>query len=178
MTTSFVLQFDQRQIPRLADRYLDPREDRVVDEISPAVRERGYYTRSEFVEVCRWKTPRSKPLVARNSETDVVETTRQALSAESEEVRIGALRALSGVDYPTASVLLHFGHQDRYPILDYRALQALGIDRRTGYTFRFWTAYVDACRRIDDETGFGMRTVDRALWQWSKEQEGTSSSAR
>ena len=35
--------------------------------------------------------------------------------------------ALSGVRWPTASVLLHFGHRDRYPILDYRALEALGV---------------------------------------------------
>ena len=56
-----------------------------------------------------------------------------------------------------------------YPILDYRALEALGIKRHVN-TISFWSAYVAACRALDDETGFGMRTIDRALWQWSKEQ--------
>jgi hypothetical protein len=52
--------------------------------------------------------------------------------------------------------------------LDYRALEGLGIKRHVP-TISFWSAYVVACRALDDETGFGMRTIDRALWQWSKE---------
>jgi hypothetical protein len=38
------------------------------------------------------------------------------------------------------------------------------------YTVPFWNAYVAACRQVDDQTGFGMRTIDRAMWQWSKER--------
>jgi hypothetical protein len=67
-------------------------------------------------------------------------------------------------------VLLHFGHRDRYPILDYRALSGLGVTDHAN-TVSFWNACVTACRAIDHETGFGMRTIDRALWQWSKEQD-------
>jgi hypothetical protein len=70
-----------------------------------------------------------------------------------------------GVRWPTASVLLHFGHRDRYPILDYRALETLGVTEPVNYTVPFWNAYVAACRQIDDQTGFGMRTIDRAMWQ-------------
>jgi hypothetical protein len=39
--TSFVLQFSQDKIIALADRYSYPPETRIVEEISPAVRERG-----------------------------------------------------------------------------------------------------------------------------------------
>lgn len=74
------------------------------------------------------------------------------------------------VRWPTASVLLHFGHRDRYPILDYRALEALGVTETVNYTVPFWRSYVAACRKIDDQTGFGMRIIDRAMWQWSKER--------
>lgn len=165
----FTLQFDVGMIPELASRYSYPREGRVADEIAPAVRERGYFTRSELVEVCRWKTPRSGPRVAANSEEEVQEATRLALGATAESLRIWIPMALSGVQWPTASVLLHFGHQDRYPILDYRALEALGVERVT-YTVPLWNAYVTACRKIDDETGYGMRVIDRALWQWSKDR--------
>ncbi len=167
---AFALQFDASLIPALASRYSYPPEGRIVDEIGPAVRERGYFTRSELIAVCAWKTARSRSRVAANTETDVRETTRLALSATAESLRIWIPMALSGVRWPTASVLLHFGHKDRYPILDYRALEALGVTESANYTVPFWNVYVTACRKIDDETGFGMRIIDRAMWQWSKER--------
>jgi hypothetical protein len=105
-----------------------------------------------------------------NSEEDVQEATRLALSTTAEALRIWIPMGLSGVRWPTASVLLHFGHQDRYPILDYRALEALGVSGPVAYTVPFWNAYVIACRKIDDETGHGMRVIDRAMWQWSKDR--------
>jgi hypothetical protein len=166
----FTLQFDASMIPALASRYSYSLEDHITDEIGPAVRERGYFNRSEFIEVCRWKTPRSAPLVKKNFEEEVQEATRLALSATTELLRICIPMVLSGILLPTASVLLHFGHQDRYPIIDYRALEALGVMAPVSYTMPFWNAYVIACRKIDDETGYGMRVIDRAMWQWSKEQ--------
>jgi hypothetical protein len=166
----FELQFDRDEIAALAQRYSYPSEDRIVDEVGPAARERGNYTRAEFIEVCGWKTERSKSRVADNSEEEVVEATRLALSAKTEALRIWIPMGLSGVLWATSSVLLHFGHRDRYPILDYRALEALGVTGHVNYTIRFWNAYVAACRAIDDETGLGMRTIDRAMWQWSKER--------
>jgi hypothetical protein len=74
------------------------------------------------------------------------------------------------VSWPTASVLLHFGRADPYPILDFRALQSLGVEQPSQYTFDFWWAYVQACRRLADKHGVDMRTFDRALWQWSAER--------
>jgi hypothetical protein len=168
------LQFDLDEIPAIARRYSYPSEDRIVDEIAPAVHERGHYTRDEFVEVCGWKTQRSRSRVSRNSEEDVVEATRLALSATSERLRILIPMTLSGVQWATSSVLLHFGHRDRYPILDWRALEALGVTESVSYDLPFWADYVAACRAIDDKTGLGMRTIDRAMWQWSKEGSSRS----
>ena len=103
---------------------------------------------------------------ARNTEEEVREATRLALSVTAESLRIWIPMALSRVSWPTASVLLHFGHGDRYPILDVRALEALGVTEPALYTLPFWSGYVAACRKIDDETGHGMRILDRALGQW------------
>src|SRR4051794_39850067 len=127
MTPEFRLQFDSSEIRALAQRYSYPSEDPIVDEISAAVKQRGYYTRAEFIELCAWKTQRSKSRVAVNSEKEVMEATRLALSAKSESLRIWIPMGLSGVQWATSSVLLHFGHSDRYPILDFRALEALGV---------------------------------------------------
>jgi hypothetical protein len=170
-SNAFALQFDISLLPQLAHRY-DAAYDRRIEEIvSPAVRERGWYTRDEFLAVCAWKTPRSKPRVAENEEDFVVEATGVALGSRSERLRIGTLLLLRGVSWPTASVLLHFGHGDRYPILDVRALEALGTkEPGGGYGFEFWWNYVTVCRRLADAARVDMRTVDRALWQWSKER--------
>lgn len=166
---SFDLQFDPNRIAALASRYPAEYDAEIAGEIAPAVHARGYFTKPELVRVCEWKTPRSRPLVASNEEDDVREATRLALSTSSEALRIWIPMALPGISWPTASVLLHFGHRDRYPILDYRALEAFGVTGAVTFSLPFWTAYVSACRAIDDVTGMGMRAIDRALWQWSKD---------
>jgi hypothetical protein len=35
----------------------------------------------------------------------------------------------------------------------------------------FWLGYVLVTRRLAGENGLTMRELDRALWQWSKEQK-------
>ena len=166
----FTLQFDQGKVRALAARYAYETDSFIVDGIAPAARSRGYYTRDEFVRVCRWKTPRSQPLVESNDAALVEEATRVALSVVGETLRVGILMMLSGVSLPTASVLLHFAHRDPYPIIDYRALEAWGVTVRPPYAFPLWMSYVDACRQLASDTGLDMRTIDRALWQWSKER--------
>jgi hypothetical protein len=69
-----------------------------------------------------------------------------------------------------ASVLLHLAYPERYPILDKRALHALGVRPPSAYSFRFWEAYVEACLQLAAQAGVDARTFDQALWQWSKEQ--------
>jgi len=92
-----------------------------------------------------------------------------ALGARDERHRIGVLQLLDGVSWPTASVLLHFGSPDPYPILDFRALWSLGVKTRLAFTFPYWWDYVQACRTLAAQTGVWMRTLDRALWQYSKD---------
>jgi hypothetical protein len=64
---TFVLQFSPRDIEALAGRFPETVDERDM-QAGAAVRARGYYTREEFIEVCAWKTVRSRPKVARNSE--------------------------------------------------------------------------------------------------------------
>jgi hypothetical protein len=81
--------------------------------------------------------------------------------------------------WPTASVLLHFAHVERYPILDFRALWSLSILKPKGqYKFQFWWEYVQICRNIADKRGVEMRMLDRALWQYSNENQSPPAAAR
>ncbi len=166
---SFELQFPSREIEPLANRFGSGGETRL-PEVGAAVRARGHYTREEFVEVCLWKTPRSRPKVASNSETAVVEATGRALATEDEETRMSALLELAGVGVPTASVLLYCPFPNDYPILDVRALESLGVKPRSQYPMGFWLQYLSTCRQLASRHGVSIRTLDKALWQYSKER--------
>jgi len=106
----------------------------------------------------------------------VRELSTYALRASCERSRIEVLQILQGVDYPTASVILHLYHSDEYPILDFRAIWSLGLPQPTFYRFAFWTellttwrAALAQCRRM--EASISPRDFDRALWQYSKENQ-------
>jgi hypothetical protein len=175
----YTLRFDCGKIDELASRYtLNQKQKEKEAEahieriVGPAAQRRGWYTRTEFLDLCEWKTPRTKERCARNEENYIIEVTMLALKTESERLRIEVLTLLYGVGWPTASVLLHFGHLERYPILDFRALWSLTIAQPKGdYNFSFWWDYVYACRKIATECGVAMRTLDRALWQYSAENQ-------
>ena len=102
--------------------------------------------------------------------------TRRALAANDEASRIAALLELEGVGVPTASTLLYFAFPDDYPILDVRALESLGVKPRSQYPVRFWLEYLGACREIASGAGVSLRTLDKALWQYSKELSRLQSS--
>jgi hypothetical protein len=83
------------------------------------------------------------------------------------------LTQLQGVLIPVASVLLHLAHRDPYPILDVRALWSLGVDEQPSYySFELWWAYTETCRALASQAGVDMRTLDRALWQYSRDRQG------
>jgi hypothetical protein len=166
----FALQFPIADVPGYAARYPAEEDDDVLA-LGRAACDRGHYTRAELIRVCRWKTPRSGPLVRQNDAESVEAATRVALDERSaERERAEALLSLRGVGWPTASVLLHVAYTDRYPILDVRALHALGVRAPSTYSFSFWEAYRTAWRPLAERSGVDGRSFDRALWQWSKEQ--------
>lgn len=171
---AFRLRFPSRQIAHWAARFSDDVGDDLAQEIGARTRNRLYLTRGDFLDLCHWKSPRSRPRVERNSESFVRAATSAAFSTPDERLRIEVLTLLEGVNWPTASVILHFGHRDRYPILDWRALWSLGVVKPSSYKFDFWWDYVQVCRRLADQSACTMRTLDRALWQYSKERFGKS----
>ena len=174
--SSFKLRFPATMLDSLAARYTEAQdaetreeERHIVEEMSPQVRSRGFYTPDQFVTVCRWKSLRPRQRYEAIPDDRIVEATRLALAARDETLRIGILVALDGIGWPTASALLHFGHRDPYPILDFRALESLGVEQPSSYLFKFWWSYVLACRKLAERHEVDMRMLDRAMWQYSLE---------
>jgi len=171
----FALRFDSSLILEWSKKYPQDYDTEVETRIAPDVRARGYFLKDEFKTLCRWKTPRSKPLIESNPDDFIREVTRTALSTPNERLRIEVLTLLNGVSWPTASVVLHFTHQDLYPILDFRALWSLGVDvEKVDYGFEFWWAYAQFCRQLARETNVTMRVLDRALWKYSDENQNVN----
>ena len=168
----FSLQFPASDIAALAGRYRYSTDVGPIRELAPKVHERGCLTKADLLAVGQWKSPRTVPKIAKNEEALIVEATRLALSTPHERLRIGTLTLLHGVGYPMASVILHWCHTDRYPIIDYRALWSLGAaEPPAAYSFNYWQSYVTICRHLAGDAGIDMRTLDRALWQYSKENQ-------
>ncbi len=59
----------------------------------------------------------------------------------------------------------------KYPIIDFRALWSLQVNVPNKYTFEFWRKYVQYCRKIARENHVDLRILDKALWQYSKENQ-------
>jgi hypothetical protein len=168
----FKLRFNPSEIPKWSAEYAYIDSDaRFLAEVRPAVKRRGYLTAAEFRDICYWKSPRTQSRCRRNTSAEIRVLTRAALTTHDEALKMDLLRLLHGVDWPTASTLLHFCDARPYPILDYRALWSLGYTRPPHYTMTFWLKYVGYVRELARRFNHPIRTVDRALWQYSKARQ-------
>ena len=165
------LRCPESELSSFANRYQYPLQETTVLGLRKTVAKRGWMTKDELRIVAQWKAPRSAGHVEDNPEEYVKEITAFALGATSERARIEVLTNLDGVRWPTASVILHFFHKEAYPIMDFRALWSVSLSVPVQYSFDFWWPYVEFCRHLSKRTGMDMRTLDRGLWQYSKEKQ-------
>jgi len=168
----FKLRFPKSDVMKWAARFDDPQADAMIERIGARVGRRGYLTRDEFLAVCRWKSPRSQALCALNDSITVRAVTTVALEpATPDRYKLPSLLQLSGVGWPTASVILHFFDARPFPILDYRALWSVSQAAPLRYSDDLWRKYTLFTRGLAAKIGCNMRTLDRALWQYSKEKQ-------
>jgi hypothetical protein len=166
----FKLRIPRDAIQVWADRY--SYNDTDPQAVGATAQVAGYLTLDQFLKIAKWKSQRRQALCKQNSEEYVRAVTGSALSATEPRFKIEALRILDGVDWPTASVVLHFCDSERWPIIDYRAFWSLSEPSPAGsYSFDLWQAYTAYTRQLADDLGVSMRTLDRALWAYSKEKQ-------
>lgn len=158
---------DKFEIDRTA-RFANEADHRMFDDLRNTALAARKLSASDFERLARWKSPRLLHHVATNTDSEIEEITRVALTAATERCRISVLLGLAGVQWPMASVVLHVCHDEPYPILDVRALGALGVRAKPTYTFSFWMDYVRFCRKTAEDLAIDMRTLDRNLFVWSQ----------
>jgi len=145
------------------------------------VRRRGFFTRGEFLRMCRWKSPRARRLWEKNSAARIRAVSRAVLATRDERARMELLTRLTGVGVPMGSAILTLIDPRRYGVLDIRAWQLLfairSVDanrRGQGFTIAQWEIYLAALRAHARRLRVSARMVEYTLFHCHRKfQRGT-----
>lgn len=142
-------------------------EDREPLLAGAAIRDRGDFTRDNLAKIFKWKTrDRGKSRLLRNQDAEIEEALRLATGAIHPRTAISVLRGLDGVEVPVASAVMTMIYPNRYTVIDFRALETLGVEQSFP-TVTYYLAYLHRCQIIAKDWCLSLRELDRALWQWS-----------
>ena len=158
----------------------DPATAGMILRLRHVSRDKGL-SRTEFLEMCSWKSPRSIRHCRRNSAKAVTSVIRTVFSTRSEKKRLELLTSLHGVSVPTASAILTLTNPRRYGVLDIRVWQLLfrlgSVNhKRGGQGFRFydWEMYLNILRHQAKRLGVSVRLVELSLFKYHQgHQRGT-----
>jgi len=129
----------------------------------------GDWSRSNLEVIVAWKSRRRIRLIADNSDSEIADALQLALIAKEPRSAFGVLMGLSGIAVPMASAILTAIDQEKYTIIDYRAVEALSVPEIDYSNLKFYLHhYLPACKRMARERNVDLRTFDRALWAWSE----------
>jgi hypothetical protein len=88
---------------------------------------------------------------------------------------VNALTSLRGIDLPIATAILAAIHPDRYAVLDYRSLEALGHSRHDVdfyETYLGFFRHLAECGIVQPQSNLPgdttLHALERALWEWSR----------
>jgi hypothetical protein len=185
MVAYFQLQPAEAELQQLAEQYWqkagekEHELEKAAFEAGESIRN-GDYTLANLEAIVRWKSERAVHYLIGNSSEKIRRVLAVAGSPNSStEAAVSALLELHGVDLPVASAILAAIYPERYTVLDYRALEALGHAR---HDVHFYEEYLDFCKRLaesnivkpqdDLPAPTPLRALERALWEWSRSQTG------
>jgi hypothetical protein len=108
-----------------------------------------------------WKTKgRGRTRVAANSDAEIADALRLAVTAKTERAAIAVLCGLHGVQIPVASAILAAIDPLRFTIIDFRALEALGI-KKAVLNIDYYLAYLSHCRELASKHGVTLRQLEQ-----------------
>jgi hypothetical protein len=185
MVAYFQLQPAEADLQQLAEEYWErtPEKERELEKAAfgagEAIRN-GEYTLANLEAIVRWRSERVVQYLIGNSTEKIKRALATAASpGSSTEEAVKALLDLQGVDLPVASAILAAIFPERYTVLDFRALEALGHAR---HDVRFYEEYLAFCKRLAEsnivqpQDGLPaptqLRTLERALGEWSRKYAG------
>ena len=163
----FKLAFDQSLILKFAALY-SHRADRDALKAGEDI-SRGRCTRKNLGRIFNWKTKgRGRSRLTKNTDKEIADVLKLAITARTDRAAIAVLTGLNGVNIPVASAILTAIDPKRFTIIDFRALEALN-QRKSALNINYYLEYLDFCKLLARKNRVTLRTLDRAFWQWSKE---------
>ncbi len=177
----FELQPAEADLQQLAEQYWqkigekEQQLEQAAYEAGESIRN-GDYSLANLETIVRWKSERVVHYLIANSEAQIRKVLAIAASPEtSTRDAINALTSLRGIDLPIASAILATIEPERYTVLDFRALEALGHAR---HNVEFYAEYVAFCKHLADcgivqpqanlPGPTALHALERALWEWSR----------
>ena len=167
----FTLQFDGNEILDSARRYAYVTDQRAAH-AGRRAQERGFYTKPEFMVVCRWKSPRSSGLAEepvggdpRGNEGRLPCQRRGRADARADQAGRGWC---SSRIHPAALRLPQYATRSLAPA----SARALAISAARPIRSRFslpTSMPSDGALAAREPPGVHVRTLDKALWQRSRE---------
>ena len=173
------LRFPESEIGLWANEYMKDlsegernMEQRLID-LKDKVQERKYLKRNELFQIAEWKLQafarfNQAELTLKNCEEEVIEITKKTFAEKDDSLKLKYCVELHGVGEPVGSVILHLFDNNRYPILDKHALWSAGLPWEDRTSYPFWLDYVKFCREKATKNNVCMRSLDRALWKYSR----------
>jgi hypothetical protein len=181
MVAYFQLQPAESDLQQLADQYWQDAGERerqleqAAYEAGEAIRG-GEYSLPNLETIVRWKSERMVHYLIGNSNENIKSALAIAASPEtSTEDAVNALIGLRGVDISIASAILATIYPERYAVLDYRALEALGHARHNVGFYAEYNAFIKRlaeCEIVKAQDSLpaptALHALERAFWQWSR----------
>ena len=159
----------------------EPNTKILIDEMQN-IKSRGYFSKSEFLKMCKWKDPRERRRSDwhANTESEIRHTSTQAFSINDEYTRIILLDQLKGVGIATASAILTLTNPQIYGVIDKRVWEVLFLYDEVNYNseginlrVQNWIDYLPKIRRWATEFEVNVRNIERSLFEHHKKiQEG------
>jgi len=177
------MKYENSKIERLLYSGLQKSPDPATDLISNLshIKQRAYFNKPEFLQMCSWKSPRPRHLYQMNSSAVIRRVSVNLFAAECERRRIELLTSLKGVGIPTASAILTLTDPQDYGVIDIRVWQLLyqygAVATRpsgVGFSCENWLEFLARLRYWARKFNVTVRDVERALFEHHRaNQEGT-----
>ncbi len=157
-------------------RYEEQKTRNLIDKLRH-VKSKGYFTKSEFLEMCKWKDERQlrRSYWKANTEKEIDSISKQIFATDDECKRITLLDRLKGVGIPVASAILALTDPQAYGVIDKRVWQVLYLygevnynPEGTGLSVGHWIDYLPEIRQWASEFGVYTRNIERSLFEYHK----------
>ena len=149
--STFELKPEERDLNTWAKKYWEenPKEfelEQAAFDAGKRILEKADFSAKNLENIVHWKSPRVVHHIGKNNPEKIETALQKAIDlSTSVQEAVSALSELCGVGVPMASAILTAIFPDRYTIIDFRALEALG---HRAVEVEFYEEYLNRCQGL------------------------------